>query len=462
MTHDSPSPSSVGPTNPISISAPDTRLRGPWLVAARVGWLVVVIGTLALFAGSLPTYYARLQMPCSDPIACQLNGTLTAKGLQALQAAGISLSGYAAYTIALNIAVVLLWSAVGLIMFLRRSDDWVALLTALTLVLYNTGQQNGALTALAYAYPAWNAPVEVVTFLSEAPIVLFLLLFPDGRFVPRWTRWVVPLAVAHTICLIFPPANSPLNANNWPLALDGLLFISYLLVAVFSQLYRYRRVSNAVQRQQIKWAVFGLVLYAILLIGLSLVALIPGFNQPGTQVEMVVNTLYPLAALPLPLSIGMALLRYRLWDIDTLINKALVYGLLTGLLGAFYIGLILGLESLVGVVTGKAGQQPVVLVVSTLVLASLVHPVRERIQSAIDHRFYRKKHDAAKTLAAFSATLRQEIDLSQLSDHLLAVVQETMQPTQASLWLRFPESHPTENVRHLQSPTSTAGKDGEH
>lgn len=186
MTHDSPSPSGGGTTNPSS--APDTRLHGPWLLAARVGWLMLVIGTLALFAGSLPTYYTRLQMPCSDPISCQLNGALTAKGLQALQAAGISLSGYAAYTIALNIAVVLLWSAVGLIIFVRRSDDWVALLTALTLVLYNTGQQNGALTALAFTHPDWNVPVEVVTFLSEVPIVLFLLLFPDGRFVPRWTR----------------------------------------------------------------------------------------------------------------------------------------------------------------------------------------------------------------------------------------------------------------------------------
>lgn len=181
MAQESLSPVDVENRNPISM--PDTRLRGPWLSAARVGWLLVVIGALAFFAGSLPAYYARLQMPCSDPITCQLNGALTAEGIQTLLAAGISPSDYATYTIVLNIAAVLLWSAVGFMIFLRRSDDWVALLVALTLVLYNAGQQNGAPAALALAYPVWSVPTEIVTFISEVPIVLFLLLFPDGRFV---------------------------------------------------------------------------------------------------------------------------------------------------------------------------------------------------------------------------------------------------------------------------------------
>jgi hypothetical protein len=170
-----------------------------------------------------------------------------------------------------------------------------------------------------------------------------------------------------------------------------LLFIGFLLVAVFSQVYRYRQVSNAVQRQQIKWAVFGLILYAVLLIGLSLLALIPGLYQPGSLFEVALNTLYPLAALPLPLSIGIAILRYRLWDIDTIINKALVYGLLTALLAAFYISLIIGLEGLAGAITGQAGQQSIVVVVSTLAIAALFHPMRKRIQSVIDRRFSRKK-----------------------------------------------------------------------
>ncbi len=152
-----------------------------------------------------------------------------------------------------------------------------------------------------------------------------------------------------------------------------------------------RGVSNAVQRQQIKWAVFGLILYTVLLIGLSLLGVIPGLYQPGSLFEVVLNTLYPLAALPLPLSIGIAILRYRLWDIDTIINKTLVYGLLTALLAALYVSLIIGLEGLAGAITGQAGQQSIVVVVSTLAIAALFHPMRKRIQSVIDRRFSRKK-----------------------------------------------------------------------
>ena len=229
------------------------------------------------------------------------------------------------------------------------------------------------------------------------------------------------------------------------------MFISYIVVALFSQIYRYRRVSNPVQRQQIKWAVFGISLSLVLDIGLGLSAFIPPLNQSGTLSEPILNTLYPLALLPIPLSIGIAILRYRLWDIDSLINRALVYGLLTSLLGALYAGLIIGLESLAEAITGsQATQQPVVLVISTLAIAALFLPVRKRIQSIIDRRFYRRKYDAEKTLAAFSATLQSEVDLVQVREHLLAVVNETMQPTHVSLWVRQPERHPGDRAQRLE------------
>jgi hypothetical protein len=144
----------------------------------------------------------------------------------------------------------------------------------------------------------------------------------------------------------------------------------------------------------------------------------------------------------IPLSFGFAILRSRLWDIDAIINKALVYGLLTGILGALYAGLIIGLEDLAGLFGGTAAQNPAVLVISTLAVAALFLPVRQRMQAIIDRRFYRRKYDAEKTLAAFSATLRNEVDLEQIRAQLLAVVQETTQPTHVSLWLRQPERRP--------------------
>ena len=178
------------------------------------------------------------------------------------------------------------------------------------------------------------------------------------------------------------------------------------------------------------------------------VALFPALSSPGSLFGVAVEPLFRFYYLPIPFCIGIALLRYHLWDIDVLINRTLVYGLLTGLLGALYAGLILGLESLAGLFGGQATSNPLVLVISTLAIYVLFQPLRRRIQALIDRRFYRRKYDAAKIVAAFSATLRQEVDLDQVREQLLAVVQETMQPTHVSLWLRSPQQR-TEEPRHL-------------
>src|SRR5205807_1493761 len=150
---------------------------------------------------------------------------------------------------------------------------------------------------------------------------------------------------------------------------------------------------------------------------------------------LIDNTLFHCAAALIPLSIGFSILRYRLYDIDVLINRTLVYGSLTALLTLLYFGLVIGLGSLVRLFTGQVSQSPIVIVASTLALFTLFQPLRRRIQAIIDRRFYRHKYDAAKTLEAFSTTLRNEVDLNQLREHLLTVVQETMQPSHVSLWL---------------------------
>jgi hypothetical protein len=442
-------------------SGPNTHLQGHRLILARVGWIAVVSLNLALYIGSLPAYAVRLQVPCVGAVACSLNGALTSAQIQGLKVAGFSVAGYAAYTIALTIGIVLIWSVVGLIIFWRRSDDWLALLVALTLILFNTGAENNAPAALALSYPAWTVPVDVVALLTEVSIGLFFLLFPGGQFAPRWARWGIVLDLVLTAFSILPPADSPLNGNNWQLPIYGVGFIGIYLIMIFSQIYRYRRVSNPVERQQTKWAVFGILISGICLVGLGVSAIIPALNQ-GALYVAVINTLYPLVLLPIPLSIGMAVLRYRLWDIDAIINKTLVYGLLTGILAALYAGLIIGLESLAGVIKGPSAQQPLVLVISTLVIAALFRPVRNSIQVLIDRRFYRKKYDAEQTLNTFSATLQSEVDLEQIRERLLAVVQETIQPVQVSLWLQPPRRHPGGQVNHLQPksemPSSTTSE----
>ncbi len=154
--------------------------------------------------------------------------------------------------------------------------------------------------------------------------------------------------------------------------------------------------------------------------------------------------LYPLVLI-IPISIGIAVLRYRLWDIDILINRTLVYGALTSILAVIYLSLVFALQFLLRGIINQ--DSPIAIVAATLVIAALFQPLRHRLQETIDLRFYRRKYDAARIMAAFSASLRNEVDLNQLNEHLIAIVEETMQPTYVSLWLRKPDRHEEYNTK---------------
>ena len=212
-------------------------------------------------------------------------------------------------------------------------------------------------------------------------------------------------------------------------------------------IYRYVRVFSSSQRQQAKWLVFGLAGLIVLSIFYDLLgSLIPGLAAPDSLYQLANGTLTFAFFLFIPLSVAIAILRSRLWDIDVLIRRTLVYTILTVILALIYAGLVFGFGSLVRSLLDQQ-QNPLVIVASTLVIAALFQPLRHGIQRVIDRRFYRRKYDATKTVEAFSATLRNEVDLSQLREHLLAVVQDTMQPAHVSLWLR-----PSEHDRTHRAP----------
>src|SRR6266571_111673 len=287
--------------------------------------------------------------------------------------------------------------------------------------------------------------------LGFPSLVLFFFLFPNGHFVPSWTRWVATGFAVLSVCSALLP-NTFFNLSNGP----GLLYLPLSLAVfgslVFAQIYRYRRISTPTERQQTKWVVFGV---AVALLGFLLLGvLLPRFlglfiplQNVGLLPSMILIASIYLLLLLIPLSLAIAILHYRLWDVDVLINKTLVYGLLTGTLVVVYVGCILGLQTLLRGLLQQTSE--VAIVISTLVIAVLFQPLRKRIQQGIDHRFYRRKYDAAHTLAAFSTILRNELDLSQLSEQLVAAVQETMQPAHVSLWLRKAEISRERNTRLL-------------
>ena len=204
-----------------------------------------------------------------------------------------------------------------------------------------------------------------------------------------------------------------------------------------AQIYRYARVSGPVERQQTKLVVFGV---AVALAGALTTIFTVGaaVDLPPEEVgpRMLSMLLMDAFGLLIPLSIGMAVLRSRLFDIDIVINRTLVYGSLSAMLGLVYLGGVATTQAIFRALTGQEQQPQLAIVISTLVIAALFNPLRQRIQSFIDRRFYRRKYDAIKTLEAFSVKLRDETDLSALSDDLVGVVRETMQPSHVSLWLR--------------------------
>jgi hypothetical protein len=420
-----------------------THLTGSWLIIARTVWLMLVVPGLGLFVASLPAYYQQLQRACVDPVTCNLYGSLTAQSLAALTTTGVTLSGYAAFITIFLTIIVAIWSGVGFLIFWRRSDDWLALLSAFFLVMFTITYPGSPAYALAIASPVLNLPLIFISAIGQASIIVFLMLFPNGRLVPRWMGLFLLFGIISIVSSVFPP-DLPFNSNNWPWWLNVLGPLVTYGAVIFSQIYRYRRVSTQIERQQTKWVVLGIisVLTGFMVFALIFTGLFPTLNQPNTPYYLIQNLAYPVLLLLLPLSIGIAILRYRLWDIDRVINRTLVYGTLTAILALIYFGCVVLLQHLVNGVTGQVGQSPLVIVASTLAIAALFQPLRHRLQRFIDRRFYRSKYDAAKIVEAFSATLRNEVELNQLREHLISVVQDTMQPSHISLWLREPESSP--------------------
>jgi hypothetical protein len=418
-------------------SVPGTRLRGAWLIAGRVAWVAIVLQVLVVSVVTIQSKSALLRQLC--PMDTCVNGQLTNEALRGLQAVGLSLDSYALYIAVVSIVFRLIYLAVAAVIFARKSDDPVAMLVSLMLVTFGGATFLGDANALANSGPAIWLAAQVASFVGDVLIITFLCTFPNGRFVPRWTSWLVAGWSAFQVQeYFFPHVARSILGDDLRQTMYGVLFFGFIITSVLAQVYRYRRVSTYVERQQTKWVVFGITLgIGAFVAQILLLPLVPEWEQNGLS-YMAFNTGIALSMMIVPISIGIAMLRSRLWDIDILINRTLVYGTLTVMLALTYIGIVAGLQGLLTALT-RQRRNEVAVVVSTLAVAALFMPLRGRIQGFIDRRFYRRKYDASKTLNEFSVAVRDEVDLGSLTTHLLDVVEETMQPTHVSIWLRHPK-----------------------
>ncbi|HEY0756085.1 MAG TPA: hypothetical protein VGD98_19165 [Ktedonobacteraceae bacterium] len=380
----------------------NTRLSGYWLVLARILWLAIFLLMLVVF--------------CANLLAGR----------------------YSLVPTILIVTNTSIWFIVSLVLFWRKSHDRAILQISLLLTLTG-GFFFPPIPLALWNYTAWRIPINALGLLAGATLT-FAYTFPDGHFVPGFTRWLSLGWIA--VSLVPVPTLGTFYPWHWWLSpLYTLIRLAFYVSIACALLYRYRRMSTPVQQQQIKWVIFVLTFLIVEVILTDFVVTILPIYFPAlrvsTQLHLFISSIaFYLLPACFPLSIGIAFLRYRLWDLDLIIKRTLLYGLLSLLLALVYFGLVLSLEFLESLFTGQLLQSPTITVFSTLIIAGLFYPLRRGIQQAIDHRFYRSRYDAARTLEAFSTTLHNELDLDQLHEQLLEVVQKTMHPTFVSLWLQ--------------------------
>jgi uncharacterized membrane protein YhdT len=331
---------------------------------------------------------------------------------------------------------------------------WLLCIYGLVISMSHFGAQYATYALLAQpdSLPAGEAMAWVLSWILpiiNGLTVFYILLFPTGRLPSRRWRWLGWLTVAFVVVGvilaafssgallgILGPIRNPLGIEGFTnVYYKGVLFTMAPLLTVAAALAVFMRLRRAVgvERQQIKWFTYAA---AVTVIATILAYIIPGVIDTPLWFERLGFALN-IATIPaIPVAIGIAILRYRLYDIDLIINRTLVYGVLTVTLALVYFGGVATVEASFRALTGQEEQPQLAIVISTLAIAALFTPLRRRLQAFIDRRFYRSKYDAAKTLETFSAKLREETDLDALNVELVEAVRETIQPAHISLWLR--------------------------
>jgi signal transduction histidine kinase len=404
-----------------------TRLHGRWLLLARGVWLALVILTLMIFFASLPVYVALLQTPCAGTaLACALSQQLSPGQVGALKGIGLSPGDYAAYVVALTLASVVVYLVVSTLIIWRRPDNRMALLVALLLV---TSGPLAATFSVSVSPSPWRVPNECLIFLALSLFVLVFLLFPSGQFVPHWMRWTSVVYIAWLVPTAFV---APLMPNTLVEELIYLVLLCEMATVVLIQLYRYRRVSSPLERQQTKWVVFGLAVPATVDVIVSVSYLLfPVVASRSSLYPLAQNVVFPFLPLFLPLSFGFAMLRSRLWDIDIIINRTLVYGTLTAIVVGVYV-LVVGILSTLLHTFGNF----LISLLATGLIAVLFQPLRARLQRGVNRLMYGERDDPYAVLSRLASRLEATLAPEAILPTLVETVGQALKLPYVALALK--------------------------
>ncbi len=395
----------------------------PVFTALRLLWLAFAILALGIFLMGVPIQVNRLAQAYQAPEPLPF---------------GFAASTYAWIATCLDVLFILVYFLFAFFINLRARQDLFAILAAFALIVIPI-RVPPELRQLASYSPAWAWMRLLLPALGYTFVPLFLSLFPNGHWYPRWI-WIYPTAgLVFSILIVSGLTNYPSISYTMSLLLD----ISVVGAGVVAQILRYRRAANSVERLQTRWALFGIT---TAFFGYYLFNFIYNYRIVQNtflifQTSPAANYLYNLfarlwypALLLIPLTLAISILRYRLWDIDLIIRRTLVYTLLSVTLAGVYFGTVVLLQAIFRLITAESSG--LVITISTLAIAFLFAPLRRLLQDFIDRRFYRRRYDAEQILSVFAAAVRNEVDLDHLTAELLYVVDETMQPDSLSLWLK--------------------------
>jgi signal transduction histidine kinase len=405
--------------------------RVPWALAA---WVAAVALALVLLAAGAPPFFDELRTSC-DPASGACGGFQPSPALvRALEERDLSLRFYAGFRVTSEVAYVLGFCAIATILVRRGAGEPMALLGAITLVTVGS-MFTSSQYALVEAAPAWRWPVALMGLLGSVFLVVFFYRFPDGRFVPRWTRHAAIAWAAWCVAGYLTPTSWPINQDPDGGSIFPVLAVPFVGSALGAQVWRYRRVSTPVQRQQAKWVVCGLAAAFAGVFADAFLGELPLFDPESEPLAfLLLNAVsFHGALLLIPLSIGIAILRYRLFDIDALISRALVYGALTIGVTGFYVAVVGYLGTLVQA-EGDTGHLLISLV-ATGVIAMLFQPVRAWLQRGVNRLLYGDRDDPYAVLSQLGRRLAGTLAPEDALQRVLETVASALKLPHAAIWL---------------------------
>jgi signal transduction histidine kinase len=399
------------------LSTTTTRLHTPWLILARGLWVLLVAFDVAGTLISFPIFIVRLHQIC--PRQPCLSAQLTPESSRVLQYLNLSVDSYATLFLIFTILLAVTCLVMAVVIFWRRSDNWMVLL--ITFALVGSGLGNPGTFSLINSI--WLIPSRCLLCLLHITVFLVFALFPDGRFIPRWTRWLFIVWVLIDIGFVF--SDAPFGLSHWPILLGVVAvigFVGILISLLGAQIYRYRRVSDPVERQQTKWIVFSLEVSFVGLMrgsqGLyALPVLFPAFHLFTDLSAPLLFFLNVLLFFPLPLAFGRAILLHQLWDIDLIINRTLVYGILTLSVVGLYVLIPVGLGALF-----QAQGHPFISLFATVLIAVLFQPLRTRLHRAVNRLMFGERDEPYTVLSR----LGQRLEATLAPDTILPILVETV------------------------------------